>query len=115
MVDRTKPIFPGFTNKIPASSTAVVTESFVDIAQRLKESRSFIPIASKHGAFGVTGVDAPNITVLREFHKKLWDRISSDGGTKIRALEELEPILGFKHRVVPETYGTWEASSQITR
>jgi len=107
-LDRTKPIFPGFTNKIPASSTAVVTESFVDIAQRLKESRSFIPIASKHGAFGVTGVDAPNITVLREFHKKLWDRISSDGGTKIRALEELEPILGFKHRVVPETYGTWE-------
>ena len=116
VMNKNKPILPGFTNRIqmqgspyPVSEwwTTMLRKEYEDVTQDIsKMGGRMVTVASKHGAIGTTYQTTREAMI--NFQHDLWKKIQNKSGTKIKALEDLENTLNFRHEVVPHTYGTWE-------
>jgi len=61
----------------------------------------------RHGGFSLSEVEDAPWSKLKQFHNDFFNKVTNHDGTKIKALEELEPLLGFKHHINRDAVGTW--------
>ena len=66
-----------------------------------------VQVSSKQGGLGITGEKA-ELKDLMDIHNDVFNSMKNAEGTKIKALEPFEEMLGFKHWVEPRAFGTYE-------
>ena len=116
VLDTTKPVLPGFSNRIQMQGSAYpvsewwtrqLRQDYEDVTKDIGQMGGrMVTVASKQGQIGSKYQTTEE--VMKQFHSDVWKKIQNKSGTKIKALEDLENTLNFRHEVVTHTIGTWE-------